>query len=74
MLPLVIHIGAVEIQPVTARLLRVRAGSDQPTVLEATRRSGGSLDGCRRFHWVDAVRLRQLEADLRATADLFRFL
>ena len=71
-LPLVIQIGAVQIEPVTPRLLRVRPGSDEPSVLDAIRHAGGSLDGTRRCYWVDAFRLRQLEAELRASADLFR--
>jgi len=71
-LPLVIQIGAVQIEPVTPRLLRVRPGSDEPSVLDAIRGAGGSLDGTRHFFWVDAFKLRQLEAELRASADLFR--
>jgi hypothetical protein len=71
-LPLHIQIGPVQIEPVTRRLLRVLAGCDQPTVLDAIRRAGGSLDGTRRCYWVEAVRLRQLETELRANADLFR--
>ena len=75
MLPLVIQIGAVQIEPVTPRLLRVRPGSDEPSVLGAIRHAGGSLDGTRRFFWVDAFKLRQLEAELRAEADpLFHIL
>jgi hypothetical protein len=70
-LPLVLQIGPVQIEPVTPRLLRVRPGSDQPAVLDAIRRASGSLDGTRRFFWVDAFKLRQLEAELRASADLF---
>jgi hypothetical protein len=70
-LPLLIQIGAVQIEPVTRRLLRVRPGSDQPSVLDAIRHAEGSLDGTRRFFWVDAFRLRQLEAELRASGDLF---
>jgi hypothetical protein len=69
-LPLVLQIGGVQIEPVTPRLLRVRAGSDQPSVLDAIRHTGGSLDGTRRCYWVDAFKLRQLEAELRASGDL----
>ena len=72
MLPLVIQIGAVQIEPVTPRLLRVRPGSDQPAVLAAIQHAEGSLDGTRHFFWVEAFKLRQLEAELRASGDLFR--
>ena len=41
-------------------------------VLDAIRHAEGSLDGTRRCFWVDAFKLRQLEAELRASADLFR--
>jgi hypothetical protein len=59
--------------PVTPRLLRVRGGTDQPAVVDAIRRAGGCLDGTGRCYWVEAGRLRQLEAELRAVADpLFR--
>ena len=60
-----------KIEPVTRRLLRVRPGSDEPSVIDAIRHAGGSLDGTRRFFWGDAFKLRQLEAELRASADLF---
>ena len=76
MLPLVLQIGGVQIEPVTPRLLRVRAGTNEPTVLDVIQRAGGGLDGTGRFHWVEAVRLRQLEAELRAMgnlSDLFRY-
>ena len=72
MLPLVLQIGPVQIEPVTPRLLRVRPGSDQPSVLDAIRHAGGSLDGTRHLFWVEAIKLRQLEAELRASADWFR--
>ena len=73
MLPLVLQIGPVQIEPVTRRLLRVRGGTDQPAVVDAIRRAGGSLDGTKRCYWVEAVRLHQLRADLEAIADpLFR--
>ena len=65
MLPLVLQIGGVQIEPVTRRLLRVRPGSDQPAVLAAIRHARGSLDGTRRYFGVDAFKLRQLEAGLR---------
>lgn len=71
MLPLFIQIGSVQIEPVTPRLLRVWAGTDEPSVLDAIQRSGGGLDGTGRFHWVEAVRLRQLETELQAARDLF---
>jgi hypothetical protein len=67
-----IQIGAVQIEPVTPRLLRVRPGSDQPSVLDAIRHAGGRLDGTRHFFWIDVFKLRQLEAELRASGDLFR--
>jgi hypothetical protein len=70
MLPLVLQIGPVQVEPVAPRLLRVQAGSDEPSVLDAIRHAGGNLDGTRRFFWVDAFKLRQLEAELRANADL----
>ena len=70
MLPLVIQIGAVQIELVTQRLARVRAGCDQPAVLDAIRRAGGCLDGTRRCFWVSATKLRKLETELRANADL----
>ena len=63
--------GPVQIEPVTPRLLRVRPGSDQPSVLDGIRHTGGSLDGTRRCFWVDAFKMRQLEAELRVSADLF---
>ena len=72
MLPLLIQIGAVQIEPVTRRLLRVRPGSHDPSVLDAIQHAGGSLDGTRRCFWVDAFKLRQLEAELRGNGDLFR--
>ena len=71
MLPLFLQIGTVRIEPVTPRLLRVRTGSDEPMVLDAIQRAGGDRDGTGRFHWVEAARLRQLEAELRAMGDLF---
>jgi hypothetical protein len=40
MLPFIIQIGPVQIGPVSRRLLRVLAGSDQAAVLEAIRRAG----------------------------------
>jgi hypothetical protein len=49
-LRLVIQIGAVQIEPVTRSLLRVRAGTDQPAVVAAIRRAGGGLDGTRRCY------------------------
>jgi hypothetical protein len=58
-MPLRIQIGPVQIEPVTRRLLRVLAGVDLPSVLDAIRGTGGSLDGTRRFFWVDAFKLRQ---------------
>jgi hypothetical protein len=36
---------------------------------DAIRRAGGCLDGTGRCYWVEAVRLRQLEAGLRAVVD-----
>jgi hypothetical protein len=72
-LSLLLQIGPVQIEPVTPRLLRVRGGTDQPAVVDAIRRAGGCLDGTGRCYWVEAVRLRQLEAGLRAVVDpLFR--
>jgi hypothetical protein len=62
---LVLQIGGMQIEPVTRRLQRVRPGSDEPSVLDAIRHAGGRLDGTRRFFWVDAFKLRQLEAELR---------
>jgi hypothetical protein len=41
-LPLVLQIGPVQIEPVMRRLLRVRPGSDEPSVLDAIRRAGGT--------------------------------
>ena len=72
-LPLVLQIGAVQIEPVMRRLLRVHAGCDQPTMLDAIRRAGGRLDGTKRCYWVEAINLRQLEAELRASADLLSY-
>jgi hypothetical protein len=40
------------------------------TAARRIRHAGGSLDGTRQFFWVDAFRLRQLEAELRGAADL----
>jgi hypothetical protein len=72
MLPLIIQIGAVRIEPVSRRLLRVYAGSDQPAVLNAIRRAGGRLDGTKRCFWVPAAKLPKLETELRVNPDLFR--
>jgi hypothetical protein len=71
-LPLVLQIGGVQIEPITPRLLRVRPGSTEPRVLDAIRRAERNLDGTRRCYWVDAFKLRQLASELRANGDLFR--
>lgn len=67
-----IQIGPVQIEPVMRRLLRVRRDlmSRQCSTQSGTR--GGSVDGTRRCFWVPAAKLRKLETELRASADLFR--
>ena len=53
------------------KLLRVRPGADEPSVLDAIRHAEGSLDGTRRCYWIEVSKLRQLVAELRVSADLF---
>jgi len=66
---LVVQIGAVQIEPVTPRMLRVHAGSDQPVVIDAIQRGRRS----RRHEALlgRGVRLRQPETKLRAATVCF---